>query len=143
VNCFLDTSALFKRYVQEQGSEVVDSLIAQAEKCHVSALAALELVSNLQRLRRVDRLLSDAGFASALNAFRLDITDGTIEIAGASAARIASAMAMLSATYLTPVDALQIATVLSLGPDTVFVSSDHKLNVLVRDHGIRVIDPAV
>jgi len=138
---FLDTSALFKRYIPEAGSEAIDSLMAQGSPCHISVMTVLELVSNLQRLRSIDGVLADEDFNSALRAFRLDVSDGRLEIAGATPPRVSEASEMLLTLYLTPVDALQIATVKSLGPDTAFVSSDKKLNELVRNQGMRVLDP--
>lgn len=138
---FLDTSALFKRYIPEPGSETLDALMAQGGPCHISVMTVLELVSNLQRLRSIDGVLSDEGFEHALIAFRLDVTDGTLETAGATPERVTAATDMLASSYMTPVDALQIATAKSLGPETVFVSSDHKLNGFVRDAGMHILDP--
>ncbi|MDP2872932.1 MAG: type II toxin-antitoxin system VapC family toxin [Bacillota bacterium] len=138
---FIDTSALFKRYVQEPGSDVVESLFVRSAPCHISAVTTLELLSNLQRLRTVDRALSDLDFSEAWNAFFLDVADRLVEVAGATAGRVSAASEMLITRYLTPIDALQIATARSLGPETVFVSSDRKLNELVRDQGMRVLDP--
>jgi uncharacterized protein len=138
---FIDTSALFKRYVPERGSELVDSLFAENAPCHISAMTVLELLSNLQRLTSIDKVLPALVFAQITTAFRLDVADGTLEVAGATAARVSAASEILISRYITPIDALQIATARSLGPETVFVSSDRKLNDLVRDQGMQVLDP--
>jgi len=137
---FLDTSAIFKRYIPEAGSEAVDSILGQGAPCYISAMTTLELVSNLQRLRSVDGVLSDAAFRGALNAFRLDVVDGTLEIIGATPLRISAASKLLATSYLTPVDALQIVSAQSLGMETVFVSADRKLNGLARSQGLEVLD---
>lgn len=39
---FIDTSALFKRYVEEQGSEVVDSIFSESAEKHISTISILE-----------------------------------------------------------------------------------------------------
>lgn len=55
---------------------------------------------------------------------------------------IEAAIRLLSDCCLTAVDALQIVTAQSLGPETVFVSSDMKLNLVAERQGLTVLDPA-
>jgi predicted nucleic acid-binding protein len=138
---FIDTSALLKRYVDEPGSDVVESLFAPNAPCHISSVTILEILSNLKRLCTVDKVLSDSDFVQASDAFRLDVVDRRLEVASAEAKIVYAASEMLRTRYLTPIDALQIATALSLGPGTVFVSADRKLNEVVRSEGMQVLDP--
>lgn len=138
---FLDTSALFKRYVPERGSEAIDSIIAQGGLCCISSMTVLELISNLQRLHSIDHVLAVEDFRRLLNAFCLDVLDRKLEVVGATPARVSAAFEMLLASYLTPIDALQIATALSLGPEACLVSADKKLNQLARRQGMQVLDP--
>ena len=69
---FIDTSALFKRYVEEQGSEVVDSIFSESAEKHISTISILELLSNLQRLHLIDKIMSSSQFTAAWTAFSLD-----------------------------------------------------------------------
>ena len=53
-NYFIDTSALFKRYVEEKGSETVNNIFAQSTGKYISSICLVEVVSNLRRLVDVD-----------------------------------------------------------------------------------------
>ncbi|TLY55243.1 MAG: type II toxin-antitoxin system VapC family toxin, partial [Gammaproteobacteria bacterium] len=53
---FLDTSALAKRYIAEQGSDKVLRLCREAEQLAVSVICLPELISALNRLVRERRL---------------------------------------------------------------------------------------
>ena len=58
---FLDTSALAKRYIAEQGSDGVLRLCREAEQLAVSVICLPEMISTLNRLvqeqqRRIERL---------------------------------------------------------------------------------------
>ena len=57
---FLDTSALAKRYVAEQGSDQVLAVCQQADSLVVSVICLPELVSTLCRLVREEKLASAA-----------------------------------------------------------------------------------
>lgn len=55
---YFDSSALLKRYVSEQGSDLMDGLFLEAETVAVGSIALPEVVSGLTRLRREGRLTS-------------------------------------------------------------------------------------
>ena len=67
---FLDTSALFKRYQLEKGTEVVNKLLEKsAGNLFISALTVVEITSNLKRICAVDKVTTeeqyqDKGFSS-------------------------------------------------------------------------------
>lgn len=53
---FIDTSALFKRYQVEKGSDIVsDTLEKKDSELFISSLTVIEVVSNLKRLCDIDR----------------------------------------------------------------------------------------
>ncbi len=60
---FFDTSALFKRYVEEKGSQVVDNIFAQSTGKYITSICLVEVVSNLRRLVDVDEILNEEEFA--------------------------------------------------------------------------------
>jgi len=139
--CFLDTSAFIKRYLNETGSDVVDSLFEEeGERC-VSGLCLLETHSNIQRLHAVDGLLTGEQVQMLHAAVASDIESGRVTVVNATAADIEEAVRMLTRQYLTAVDALQVATAKGLGSEVVFVSSDAKLNRVAREQGLTVLDP--
>lgn len=138
---FLDTSALLKRYISEKGSHVVDSLFREEADRYVSSLGMLECFSNLRRLHEVERALTEVQYKTLCASVLSDIESGMITITEAMPTDIASAVSILQKQYMTPIDALQIAIALGLGRDTVFVSSDTKLNRIAEQYRLKVLDP--
>lgn len=47
---FIDTSALFKRYVEEAGSSTINRLLDSGAPCYISMATLTEVVANLRRL---------------------------------------------------------------------------------------------
>jgi len=141
VRYFLDTSALLKRYISEKGSHVVDSLFREEADRYVSSLGMLECFSNLRRLHEVERALTEVQYKMLCASVLSDIESGMITVTEAMPTDIASAVSILQKQYMTPIDALQIAIALGLGRDTVFVSSDTKLNRIAEQYRLKVLDP--
>ncbi len=50
MNYYFDTSALIKRYIDEEGSESVEALLGQADSICVSFITKIECISTLRRL---------------------------------------------------------------------------------------------
>jgi len=124
---FVDTSALVKRYLPERGSDRMDSLFQQNAEIHISSLTLVEFLSNLQRLRSVDRVISDSQFNEAWVSPSLEVAAAKIRVLGAMAEVIDCATQLLLTRYLTPIDALQVATAKSAAAgvaDVIVVSSD-------------------
>jgi len=48
-NYLIDTSTLFKRYINEPGTKKLDELFSTAGTFFISALTIVELISNLKR----------------------------------------------------------------------------------------------
>ena len=139
---FVDTSALFKRYLPEEGSERMDSLFHEDAEVFISTLTVVELVSNLQRLRSMDKAIDDDQFAAAWAALSLDLATGRLEALGISSEVVDGATQLLLDSYITPVDALQVSAAMSLGEGAIVVSSDRKLNQLVTELGLQHMDPS-
>lgn len=138
---FLDTSAFIKRYLNEAGSETVDSIFDADGPKHISSLCLLETHSNIQRLHMVDGLLTSTQAEMLQAAVALDIDSGRVTVVNPTAVDIEEAVRLLARSYLTAVDALQVAIAIGLGPDTVFVSADAKLNRVAEQQGLTVLDP--
>jgi len=139
---FVDTSALFKRYLPERGSERMESLFRESAEVFISTLTVIEFLSNLQRLHSVDRAIDDSQFNEAWAAFSLDLATGRIQALAVSAEVVEEGIRLLLTRYITPVDALQVGTARALGAEAITVSSDRGLNQLVAELGMRFLDPA-
>jgi predicted nucleic acid-binding protein len=71
---FIDTSALFKRYQIEKGTDKVCDLIENSrEKIFLSSLTVVEVISNLKRLYEIDHLTTDRDFVQQRLFFYNDI----------------------------------------------------------------------
>ena len=71
---FIDTSALFKRYQIEQGTEKTNALIENSRQdVYLSSLTIIEVISNLKRLHEIDRLTTEEEFIQQRLFFYNDI----------------------------------------------------------------------
>jgi predicted nucleic acid-binding protein len=139
---FLDTSALFKRYADEPGAEAINIVFAEKANRFISQLTITEVTSNLKRLVEIDRLITETEFRQVLKVFLGDIASGAIYTLDVTPKIVLSSIDLCSESYLTPIDALQLATALSIiSANPVFVCSDHKLLKSVEKHGLQLLNP--
>lgn len=139
---FIDTSALFKRYTDEPGSEVVNRVFAEKASRFISQLTITEVVSNLKRLAEIDHLISDAEFKQVMKIFLGEIAGGAIYTLDVTPKVVLLSVDLCSEHYLTPIDALQLATVLSIkSSNPLFVCSDHKQVKVAESYGLQILNP--
>ena len=136
----LDTSALAKRYIQEPGSEELDSFfISVTTIIYVSTLALPEFATALGRKVR-DKEISKRSAASALEEFDRDWQGLFTRVPLDD--MIASSAAALGIKYpVKGADAVHLASAIEMGVD-LFVASDHKLLKLAEKEGLKAYDPA-
>ncbi len=139
---FFDSSALFKRYGAEAGSEKVIALLAKPTIPLVSRLTYAEILSILARKRRTSHL-DEEGYQSARRDFlgewpRFNAADLRMEI-------LEQCKTLIDVHALTGADAVQLATALEfrarLAPDLLFVSADDRLLRAARGEGLRILNP--
>lgn len=146
---FLDSSALVKRYVQEQGSAWVlqqtDS--ASGHSIYVARITGVEVVSAIVRKARSGGL-SVADAASVVAAFCADFPSA-FAVVEVTDALIQEAMRLSQAHALRAYDAVQLASGIqvrnrhqgtSLLPLRLF-SADKDLNLAAEAEGLIVEDP--
>ncbi len=139
---FLDTSALFKRYTDEPGTEAIKQVFAEKANCFISQLTITEVASNLKRLAEINRLITDAEFRQVLKVFLGDIASSAIYTLDVTAKIVLNGVDLCSENYLTPIDALQLATALSVkSANPIFVCSDLKLLKAAEKHGLKILNP--
>jgi len=138
---FLDTSAIVKHYRAERGSQRVDALFTDSEiLLTISDLTIVELASAFVRLRRMSQIEEDA-FNAALARFTLD-TKEKLTVARISGETIHSARDLVLKHDLRTLDALQLASVLSIRSDsTTFVSADTNLLQAAQSNGLQTLNP--
>ncbi len=139
---FIDTSALFKIFTDEPGSEVVSRVFSEKASRFISQLTITKVVSNLKRLAEIDHLITDSEFRQVLKAFLGDIAGGAIYSLDVTPKVVLLSVDLCSEHYLTPIDVLQLATALSIkSSNPLFVCSDHKLVKVAESYGLQILNP--
>lgn len=139
---FLDTSALFKRYADEPGSAVIERVFTEKATRFISQITMTEITSNLRRLVEIDKLITESEFKKVIKVFLDDIACGAIYTLDVTPKVILHSVDLCLENYITPIDALQLATVLSIkSGNPVFVCSDHKLIKKAEKLGLKTLNP--
>jgi predicted nucleic acid-binding protein len=142
--CFVDSSALVKRYRIEAGSERVVTLLKVADRLYMSRLAQVEVAAAIfRRGRGAGAPMLD--LESALERFHRDMQI-SFEVIELEAIVVERAVAMVHKHGLRAADAIQLAcatiAVQELPEhDLTFVASDHELNTAALAEGLIVVDP--
>jgi predicted nucleic acid-binding protein len=128
---YLDSSALVKRYIEEDGSGAVDRLLADHPFAATSRLAYPEILSALNRKHRAKEISARvlAGLIAEFDEELLPIVKRSIRkhaIRGADAVHLASGIRLRSA----------------LKEDVVFACADAKLLDAARAERLLAVDPA-
>jgi len=131
---FFDSSALFKRYLEEEGSEAVRDLCADAEVVGVSVLCVPEILSAAQRLKREGRMtLGEA--TRVKHELQTDLADA--KVIGLNEHVIERASDLIESNALKALDALHVATAVEAHAD-LFVSGDEQQLKAARKAGLKV-----
>ena len=144
---FFDTSALFKRYHREPGTDAIDAAFAVSAIRIASDLALIELASTLARRVRMQQITAQ-DFQAAKAAIARDTQDqGVLRIEALGEADKADAARLLERYGLTrelrTLDALHLAVMRRLGPETLTAvyCADRRLIALLAAEGFTVINP--
>jgi len=119
---FLDSSALAKRYIEENGSEVVRAKCHEAAAILISAITCPEVLSGLNRLTR-ERKISSANYQKLKNQLIEDQIHATI--IGVHDDVILETIKCLEAASIRTLDAIQLASAIVAGCD-LFLSADSR-----------------
>ena len=130
---YLDSSALAKRFVNEDGSDAVEALCAQADALGLSVICVPEIVSALNRRLR-ERLLTPTLYRQAKQRLLDDVRDA--DIIQLTPAVIGSTIQVLEASPVRAMDALHIACAIEWGAD-VFASADPRQLIAARRAGLK------
>ena len=147
---YLDSSAIAKIYIEEQGSEWVRRLRSRSSRGEVflCELSGAEVFAALHRRRRAGNL-SEEDLQSACNFFRRDFERFFTRLP-VRKATVDRGMHLIQKYPLRGYDSIQLATAISFlnglkslnGEFLNFVSSDKVLNDAAQSEGLMVINPA-
>jgi uncharacterized protein len=132
---FFDSSAFVKRYVREEGTDVVLSWCDQATELCISGIALPEIVSAFCRLLRED-LVSPVQYRHLKTMLMDDISDAAI--CDLTPEVIRHSMISLEKNVLRGMDAIHLGSALALNVD-LFVSADARQCDAATQAGLRVV----
>lgn len=145
---FLDSSAVAKHYITEQGSQWIRTLLDPdaGNELHVSVLAGVEVISAIIRRRRMGSL--DATTSSAAISEFLDDWQYLFSHVAVDERIIDVAMELAERHELRGYDAVHLAAALifhgrsqAMGLTMTLVSADGELNAAAVAEGLQVENP--
>ena len=122
---FVDTSSLFKKYIDEAGNAAFDQLLAKASEIVVAPTTWIEMNHVIERCLRDKRLTSD-GAERLRREIRTDFSYYSIVIWNENLED--KAIQMLRHHPLKTMDAVQLAAGF-LSDSDLFITSDHQLHL--------------
>lgn len=141
-NYFIDTSALFKRYIPEPGTDELDNILNQEGIFYISELTIIEVISNLKRKNEISGEIDKELYEKIKSEFFNDIAEEKIRTARISSDTIIEAINIIDQNYITPIDSLQLAAAVQIKSEwgnVVFICSDEKLGNLAEKHALEVL----
>jgi len=142
---FVDTSALVKRYIREDGSDWLRKEIARHDVL-ISQLTPIELGAALSKRFR-EGSISEFVFHQARRAMLLQLVEGRYATLDLSQRVVSQALSLTFRQQLRAYDAVQLATALvaSIEVDPrrfVFITADEKLAAVSLAQGLRTENPS-
>jgi uncharacterized protein len=129
VKVYLDSSAFAKRFIEESGSEGVESLCASASELGLSVLCVPEIISALNRRLR-EHQLTQIQYNEAKRRLLADVRDADMITLTPSV--IGSSIRVIEASPVRAMDALHVACALEWDAE-LFASSDkQQLNAATK-----------
>ncbi len=128
-----DTSAFVKRYIEESGSQAVETLCATATELGLSVVCIPEILSALNRRVR-ERDLSHQQYEKAKEDLFEDIRDA--EIVSLNPDVVLTYTTILEASPVRAMDALHIACAVQWGAE-LFVSADRRQVSAAKKAGLQ------
>ena len=129
---FLDSSAFAKRFIEEDGSEQVESLCLGASELGLSVICVPEIVSALNRRLR-ETMLSRAQYLVAKKQLLVDVRDA--DIVQLTPSVLAAAVYVLETNPVRGMDALHVACALEWKAE-LFASADARQLAAARRAGL-------
>lgn len=148
--CYIDSSAVVKRYAPEKGSEWVKSIVEPAEgnTIYLGQIGVVEIAAALSRKARTQELNQD-DYEAALWLFLMDVRNEEYVIVPLNDHVVELAVNLTRLHPLRGYDAVHLATAIVLhatlvkaeSPPLVFISADGALCEAARGEGLAVDNP--
>ena len=119
---FLDTSAYAKRFVEESGSDEIDSILLQGTELGLSIICVPELLSAMNRKLR-EKAISRPQYSQIKSRLSEEIHD--IDVIQLTDVVIKKTIMLLEKNFLRTLDAIYIACAIEWEAD-IFLTSDKR-----------------
>lgn len=134
MKAYFDSSSFAKRFVEEEGSDRVETTCSQASELGLSVICVPEVVSALNRRKR-EHTLTAAQYREAKQRLFDDIRDAVI--VNLTPSVIGTAVRILETNPVRAMDALHVACALEWTAD-VFASSDDRQLKAAKKAGLAI-----
>jgi hypothetical protein len=135
MKALFDTSAFAKRYIEENGSDIVTELCQKTNELYLCSLCVPEFISVLSRLKREGKI-SLSQYNTIKKNFLLDIRDATILQINQEV--IVGSIKLLEKHPLRTLDSLHIACAQIVNLD-LFVSGDKRQLEAALSEGLKIL----
>jgi uncharacterized protein len=139
---YLDSSALAKRYVQEEGSDAMDQIFERAEKGEESVFFSTwnvgELAVVFDKYERDGLLEAKSVMMAFLSEVKRLGKARSAEVVPISGSLIAEAVALTLKHHIYIADALQVVSCRTV-TDAGFVTADRRLTGVARVEGLNAV----
>ncbi len=136
---YLDSSAIVKRYVEERGTETVDSIFKEAETAtvvlHFSAWNVGEVAAAFDKYERRGAIKGKQTYAIFLNETARLNRSGTLAIVPLTLSLISSSIKYIFMYHLYAADAIQLAAAKESSCSK-FLTADSRLREAAASEGI-------
>jgi len=140
---FLDTSAFFKEYHDEEGSDHLHDIFEQAKNGWVilciSILTISEVLNGLDKIRK-RRVISDSECQIIADVILSDIVElaeqGNMEVYEVKNSTIRASWDLILKNHLSAIDAIQVITAHESGAD-IFLAADRYLLSQMQNIGLK------
>lgn len=135
-----------KRYVDEDGTELVDEIMQpDGPRIFLSWITLIEVVSNLRRLERVDAKLTANEASHRIRLLLTEMSLANVYSCQVGPITTERARQLMAYVYLKPGDAIHLATAIRLQEQhawlpLVFVTADQKLGKAAEDQFLYAYD---
>lgn len=131
---FFDSSALAKRYINEEGSQAVNDLCMDASELAIGVICVPEIISALNRRLR-EGSISRSVYIEAKQSLSDDVLDAIV--INLTPAVVAVCVSILESNPIRAMDALHVACALECKAQ-LFVSADKRQVSAAKRIGLRV-----
>ncbi len=135
MKAFFDSSSFVKRFIEEEGSDKVETTCSQASELGLSVICVPEVVSALNRRKR-ERTITDVQYGQAKSRLLADVRDAVI--INLTPTVIGSAIRILETSPVRAMDALHVACAVEWGAEA-FASSDDRQLKAARKAGLKAL----